>query len=335
MPEKFSSSDFSNEKPGFVVAPFDTCNHEAYFLKAESVYFDNDIDDITIDRLATVQHFLPEEKTTENQQITTTSFDEYTGNVHEAIEAIKAGKFHKVVLSKVRRETLPGSFTPELFFVKLCNNYPHAMVYLLQLPGVGCWTGATPEPLLVADSGTVSTVSLAGTQIATGKALTTYQWSEKELEEQAIVTTFVEKTLRNSGVKELKKTGPENYQAANLIHLKTTFEFSATQINGRFDELLGALHPTPSVGGLPKKEAREFILSHEKHDRSYYTGFLGPVNINKKTNMFVNLRCLQLTNDQFILYSGAGITAASVAQNEWVETENKMLTMINVITPGD
>ncbi len=80
-----------------------------------------------------------------------------------------------------------------------------------------------------------------------------------------------------------------------------------------------------------KKEAREFILSNEKHNRSYYTGFLGPVNINEKTNIFVNLRCLQLFDKEFVLYSGAGITRSSVARKEWEETDNKMLTMMNVM----
>jgi isochorismate synthase EntC len=31
------------------------------------------------------------------------------------------------------------------------------------------------------------------------------------------------------------------------------------------------------------------------------------------------------------LYSGAGITISSIAENEWIETDNKMLTMLNVM----
>jgi isochorismate synthase len=55
------------------------------------------------------------------------------------------------------------------------------------------------------------------------------------------------------------------------------------------------------------------------------------VNIENKTNIFVNLRCLQLFDKQFVLYSGAGITTSSVAENEWTETDNKMMTMMNVM----
>jgi isochorismate synthase len=72
-------------------------------------------------------------------------------------------------------------------------------------------------------------------------------------------------------------------------------------------------------------------MNHENHQRTYYSGFLGPVNINLRTDIFVNLRCLQVFETEFVLYSGAGITTASVAENEWDETDNKMLTMLNVI----
>jgi isochorismate synthase len=177
----------------------------------------------------------------------------------------------------------------------------------------------------------VKTVSLAGTQMATSAEIESYKWASKEIEEQEIVTDFVEKTLHSLGVIDYSKIGPMNYQAANLIHLKTAFEFKQNHLQNKLGDFLKGLHPTPSVGGLPKVETLNFILKNEKHNRSYYTGFLGPLNINKKTNIFVNLRCLQLFEKQFVLYSGAGITASSVAENEWTETDNKMMTLMNVM----
>lgn len=204
------------------------------------------------------------------------------------------------------------------------------MVYLLQMPGAGCWMGATPEPLIQLNGKQAHTISLAGTQIATDKAVEAYTWSQKEIEEQGIVTDFIEKSLRESGFTNIIKKGPANHQAANLIHLKTEFRFDIGHEN-RTGEIIKTLHPTPSVGGLPKAEAHDFIATYEKHDRTYYTGFLGPVNVGAKTDIFVNLRCLQLFGNEFVLYSGAGITASSVAQSEWIETDNKMLTMLSAM----
>jgi len=338
LPEKLDSLLNIDNEVGFVVSPFDeTPEDGTYFLKPDCVFFSNEIDDIYIKRLSENDRFLSIEKLVEKDIQTTTS-TEYISNVEAAKIAMTEGRFHKVVLSKIRLEKLDDKFIAADFFLKLCDKYPHAFVYMIQLPGVGCWIGATPEPLLVIENECVKTVSLAGTQMATDAEIESYGWSEKEIEEQGIVTAFVEKTLQSLDIKNYNKTGPTNYQAANLIHLKTSFEFPQADLKNRLGDFLKALHPTPSVGGLPKIEAREFILANEKHDRSYYTGFLGPINIENKSHVFVNLRCLQLFEKQFVLYSGAGITASSVAEKEWEETDNKMMTMMNVmktLTPFD
>lgn len=332
MPERLESLNDLHEKTGFVVSPFtESPAHGTFFLQPDCVFFSNDIADIYIDKLAANHRFIKVEKP--KNTIKTTPSEEFIGNVNNAVSAMRANEFQKVVLSKVRVEQLPDGFQPEEFFLKLCQKYPHAFVYIMQLPEVGCWIGATPEPLLTIENGSVKTVSLAGTQVATELETEDYRWSSKEIEEQGIVTNFVELTLRSLQISNITKTGAENYRAANLIHLKTAFEFPQTDIENRLSDLLKALHPTPSVGGLPKKEARDFILANEQHNRGYYTGFFGPVNINEKSDVFVNLRCLQLFDNSFVLYSGAGITSSSVAEKEWEETDNKMLTLMNVMAP--
>lgn len=330
MPERLKSLNDLHEKTGFVVSPFtESPAHETFFLQPDCVFFSNNIAEIYIDKLAANDRFIEIEKN-KNTTKTTTS-EEFIGNVNKAVSAMKAAEFQKVVLSKLRVEKLPDDFQPEQFFLTLCRKYPHAFVYIMQLPEVGCWIGATPEPLLTIENGTVKTVSLAGTQVGTELETEDYHWSSKEIEEQGIVTNFIEQTLRSLHIADITRLGPENYRAANLIHLKTAFEFPQAHIQNRFSDLLKALHPTPSVGGLPKDEALNFILTNEQHDRGYYTGFFGPVNINEKSAVYVNLRCLQLFDNNFVLYSGAGITSSSVAEKEWEETDNKMLTLMNVM----
>lgn len=330
MPEKLKSLDGLHDRTGFVVAPFtDSGEHATFFLVPDCVFFSNDIADIYIEKLEANNRFIELKK--KGNTLHTTNSDEFIDSVNKAIFDIKATEYQKLVLSKVRVEQLPNGFQPEDFFLKLCQKYPHAFVYMMQLPEVGCWIGATPEPLITIENGSVKTVSLAGTQIATDADTESYRWSSKEIDEQDIVTKYVEQTLRSLQISNISKTGPENYQAANLIHLKTAFEFPQTELKNRFSDILRALHPTPSVGGLPKAEALNFIIKNELHDRAYYTGFLGPINISQKSAIFVNLRCLQLFENNFVLYSGAGITSTSVAEKEWEETENKMQTLMNVM----
>jgi len=331
MPEKLDSLQNIDQKSGFIMAPFvKTEKQGAFLLKPDNIFYSNKISAEFIENLKQNSRFLSAEKPSESE-ISTTPPADFISQVNMAVKAMEEGQFHKVVLSKVRLEKLNEDFEASTFFLRLCEKYPHAFVYLIQLPQVGCWIGATPEPLLVIEDQYVKTVSLAGTQVATDADINSYVWSEKEIEEQDIVTNFVEQTLRSLQIEDYSKLGPTNYKAANLIHLKTSFEFAQADLGNRLGNFINALHPTPSVGGLPKNAARDFIQNNEKHDRAYYTGFLGPINIESKSHVFVNLRCLQLFDKKFVLYSGAGITTSSIAEKEWEETDNKMMTMMNVM----
>jgi isochorismate synthase len=96
-------------------------------------------------------------------------------------------------------------------------------------------------------------------------------------------------------------------------------------------DMLHLLHPTSQISFLPKEPALHFILTHEGYDRSYYSGYLGPVNSDAGTHLYVNLRCTQLLSHEAILYAGAGITAESDPDKEWQETQHKMQTIGNVL----
>jgi len=96
------------------------------------------------------------------------------------------------------------------------------------------------------------------------------------------------------------------------------------------------LHPTPAVCGLPKKITKDFILNNEGYNREYYSGFLGEINkdfVSKENNtdLFVNLRCMQITDNKAFIYVGGGITKDSIPENEWKETVNKSMTIKKVL----
>ena len=77
--------------------------------------------------------------------------------------------------------------------------------------------------------------------------------------------------------------------------------------------------------------AIKLIADVEPHKRSYYAGFLGPLAGETDIRLFVNLRCMKILKDRALLYVGGGITAGSVAADEWDETNAKALTLLNVI----
>ena len=245
--------------------------------------------------------------------------------VKKAKDTIAAGKLTKVVLSQTQKLTSNKSILN--VFEELLNCYPLAMVYLWHHPQVGTWFGATPEQFISSQKEGSQTVALAGTQIYHQSKPP--RWTKKEREEQVLVALQVEQDLRTLFPHDqIKKSETSNQRAGKLVHLCTHFQFPA--LNGNLFEVSQALHPTPAVGGVPKAAAQDFIQTHELHNRSFYTGFLGPIT-STTTQLFVNLRCGRWTPEEVTLYVGAGITAQSDPDKEWEETLRKAKTLASVL----
>jgi len=295
----------------------------------------------------------------------------FSESVRLAVEAIEAGQFKKVVLSRTKQVVLPADFSVVAAFNRLCEAYPNAFVSAVSLPDeAAVWLGATPETLVsVDDAGLFRTVSLAGTQSAyddAGNLLRPVdaRWSHKEIEEQAHVSRYIIECFKKIRLREYVENGPKTVQAGNLMHLRTDYVVDAQAVG--FPQLgtimLDLLHPTSAVCGTPKAPAMEFIRAYEGYDREWYSGFLGPVNIGGESHLFVNLRTMKVatnvvatdfspsttgpTPDRFVdglksvattfatLYAGAGITEDSVPEKEFQETELKCQTLLSVIGGG-
>lgn len=243
--------------------------------------------------------------------------------------ALSGGDFEKLVLSRKVIIPLPTGFSWLNAFGVACKRYVHSYVSLFYAPQTGFWLGATPEILLSGQEGRFQTVALAGTQVLTDECKMP-QWSEKNKNEQCLVTDFIADILHASGTSpEIK--GPITVTAGSLAHLKTEFNF-VLQDETCLLSLLPALHPTPAVCGVEKSKAYEFIASQEGYDRSYYSGFLGQYNPCGKTQLYVNLRCMNGDiSDHLCLYAGGGLLPTSVLEEEWLETERKLQTMKYVI----
>jgi isochorismate synthase len=260
---------------------------------------------------------------------------DYTQLVSQGVAAIKAKKFNKVVLSRAKSVDLPPTFDHVQTFMNLCQRYANAMVYLVYIPNVGLWMGATPETLISTDAQQhFRTIALAGTQAYNPDLpLSHTAWMQKEIEEQAMVGRYIVNCFKKIRLREFEEVGPKTVIAGNLVHLCTHFRVDMQAVN--FAELgtvmLDLLHPTSAVCGMPKEASQDFILEHEHYDRGFYSGFIGPVNIAQASHIFVNLRCMQILKDQAILYAGAGITEDSIPAREWHETEMKCKTMLDII----
>lgn len=243
--------------------------------------------------------------------------------VSDGIAAIQKGDFDKVVLS--RKIVLKEQIAIVDSFENLISTYPTAFRYLFFHPKIGLWMGATPEQLVKINQNQFETVALAGTQLYSENVI----WANKEIEEQQFVTDYIVAKVKDK-VNQLMITDAKIVKAGNLAHLKSFISGELT-VDFQANDLIKALHPTPAVCGLPKEKAIDFILKNEDYNRKYYAGFLGEYNKDNQTDLFVNLRCLEVENDVVNIYVGCGITKDSNPEKEFIETENKSMTMRNVL----
>ena len=348
--------DLEEMASGFVMSPFEG---ESLFIKSDLHYSfnidnqqvnENSVEQEVFEKqyLVYVDEVIKEKKIPQNNQDSNSqekNFGRYNEMlfaemVSNAINSIENGEVQKVVLSRTKNITLPDTFEVIEAFQKLCVAYPNAFVSLVYLPEYQCfWLGATPETLVSMDKdGKFRTMSLAGTQSAVGTngenlSAGEIRWSHKEIEEQAFVSRYIIECFKKIRLREYLESGPKTVQAGNLMHLRTDYVVDSKEVN--FPQLgtvmLELLHPTSAVCGMPKAPALRIIAEQELHDREFYSGFLGPVNMHDESHLFVNLRTMKIIGNEATFYAGCGITEDSNPVKEWYETEMKIETLMRVL----
>ena len=302
---------------GFVFAPFDDQKNTILFLDKEAESFEEDF----IEKVNTSENF----SFTENN----TSKEKHIALVKRAIKQIENSDLKKIVVSRKEQLQL-NKFDIIRIYQKLLDKYKTAFVYVWYHPKIGFWFGATPETLLEIKDNTFKTMSLAGTQPYANKE--NIVWGNKEIEEQQLVTDFIENQIKDIA-KNISIEKAKTVKAGTLLHLKSKVNGELCK-SSSFISLIKALHPTPAVCGLPREKAKAFILQNENYTRSFYTGFLGEINKvddQNSSHLFVNLRCMEVTNNIASIYVGGGITKDSNPLKEWQETISKTATMKNVL----
>lgn len=314
--------DFTEK--GFVFSSFD--GHKNYLIPeaySEIKHFEFDKKEIN----ETEKEFISANETAKT---------DFEAVVAKGIQAILNAEFKKVVLS--RRETVVlTDFDFVKTFEKLVQLYPATFTYYFFHPEIGIWMGATPEQLLKVDGNMFKTMALAGTQKNTGYEIV--EWQYKEKQEQQFVTDYIVSEL-NKVSKSILVSEPYSIKAGSIWHIKTDISGQLDSVQN-LKEVIGLLHPTPAVCGLPKMESKQFILENENYDRTFYTGYLGELNSSSSSektssDLFVNLRCMEIEIDfdaktaKANLFMGCGITKDSIPEKEWEESVNKSMTMKRV-----
>ncbi len=310
-PYEFKSLIDLDNRDGFVFAPFEPSAECPIILFHNFVAERKNIEDVDLPGI-----YYSMERADLEKEIYFSDFVKF----HKKLEE---GLFAKIVLSRKAKLKTSSRIAIEKLFFKACRLYPGMFVSLVSTEKGGDWLMATPEILLKGSSGQWHTMALAGTMKKENK-----KWSKKDIREQNFVASYIEEAICKF-TDSLDKKGPYSYEAGHLVHLRTDFSFRLNYDN-RIGSLIEALHPTPAVCGLPKIEARTFILANETSSRRYYSGFAGILSPRAETFLYVTLRCMKVEGDNCELYAGGGLLAESDALCEWEETENKIQTMLSL-----
>lgn len=262
------------------------------------------------DQITISSESLPED----NNHFSTETQEEYLENLRKVIVVIKNNQLPKLVYSRRKIFTDFNEIDVKESFKNLCQSYPNAFRYIF-INGETSWMGAFSEVLGKFNKEThdFETMSLAGTLPISES------WSEKEIEEQKPVTTYIKNILNNYS-ENINESKTYDHISGNIKHLRTDFKAKIKPEN--LDKIIQELHPTPAVCGIPKEFCKENIQNLEKFPRELYAGYI-KIETEKTVQYFVNLRCSKLYKNAVHLFVGGGITAQSSPEKEWIETELK------------
>lgn len=293
----FSSTSHWEQFPTTLFVPKNIRHAEKTFSAAPSTFPEN--------RLLKT-NYLPDEN----------AWAEITNHPHE-----------KVVLSRKTtlhfEENLP-SFT---LLKRLISSSSSATLFLYQISPEVAFVGATPELLFKLNGSAVSIDALAGTRKrgkteeednSLAKELLSNQKEQKEF-------LFVKNYLID--VAEHFATNL-HFHPCDQIKKTPTVQHIYNELTGTLKsdispwEVIDALHPTPAMGGTPKKEAIDYIEKHEPFKRGFFTAPIGFMSKNR-ANFGVAIRCGLIENNQLSLFAGAGILAESDPAREWEELSHK------------
>ncbi len=263
--------------------------------------------------------------------------DHFTEAVARGVARIQDGALSKIVLAREIEVQSQQAWDVPHVLGRLGERFPACFIFGFGR-GDGAMVGASPELLLRRDGQRVETVALAGsTRRSDDPSVDEHlagqlMLSTKDRSEHDLVVDRIVRTLGPHALWVTAPTEPQIASVANVHHLATPIR---AQLDGRARllDLVGALHPTPAVGGEPNAAALAAIPGLEGIDRGWYAGPLGWIDRSGDGEFFVGLRSGVIRGDRARLFAGVGVVGASDPASELAETELKLEAMLSALRP--
>ncbi len=246
---------------------------------------------------------------------------DYSAAVERGLELVESGTLRKLVLA-VRQDLHCTHPLDPLNLLPPLRRQQTGSCRLLWQRGLGsALVGASPERLLTVRQGQVRSDALAGTTAANADAADLLNSAKDRLEHELVATTIVE-ALSRLGLQPRRPRHPRLARHGHLAHLHTPITAEISHLHPL--ALAAALHPTPAVAGLPRREALAALRSLEPFERGHYAAPIGWVDSAGDADLRVAIRCGVVRGQQLELTAGAGLVKGSQPCRELQEVKLKL-----------
>jgi len=190
--------------------------------------------------------------------------------------------------------------------------------------------GSSPEAQLKVSNGTASIHPIAGTYRRSGddkKDTIAAQQLKQDKKENAEHTMLVD-LARNDLSRHYQDVTLTEYrkteQYSHVIHMVSKVEGAHLIEQVHPLQILADTFPAGTLSGAPKHKAMNIIKKIEASQRGPYGGCIGFMAFDGTINKAIMIRSFLSKADTLYYRAGAGITAASVPENELEEINNKI-----------
>jgi menaquinone-specific isochorismate synthase len=264
------------------------------------------------------------------------NFLEWNDKSSKALELLVSEEVNKIVLSRTNKFELKNPLNWYSVINKLNKRFPDCYLFFIKKNN-SVFFGSSPEMFLKILENTAEVESVAGSAARGEKKESDYELekflksSEKNHKEHLFVSEFItdiliqySNSVRVVEEKQIRKLD-------NIQHLltKISAELNSKEI---IFELIDSLFPTPAVCGVPKEKAIHLIRKLETHDRGLYSGIVGIFDFNGNCELAVSIRSALVQENQVTAFAGAGLVKDSNPEEEFVETNLKLKTILSLFT---
>ncbi len=250
--------------------------------------------------------------------------DCYKPALTRGIDLVNTGVLKKLVLAVRQSIWLKDSLDPLSILGRLRRQQEGSCRFLWQCSKDESFFGASPERLVSFQRGVLRCDALAGTA-GRNDADHDLLKSEKDLREHELVVASITDQLIAQGLDPCRPRRPRLAKHGRLVHLHTPITAIADKKSPL--HLAGALHPTPAVAGLPRREAMSWLRTLEPFDRGSYAAPIGWVDSCGNAEFRVAIRCGNAFRNELQLIAGAGLVRGSVAEKELQEVGLKLAVL--------